>query len=371
MPIMLLVAAPILGIGAVLAAIKIFNDREEANSRGSPDSTAATSRSDTEKRLGSSNDSRPTKPGVEIKPPMLVLDWPKEDRDGGFVMLDTRTFDVSKQAGPLEYELKPGEPKKVRLRRIGLAPIDITVPPQNPGERFTYRPKWQPLEPDGDAAKIATNDRQPISLIPQIPVDRNSPDQNSLDTKASSKTPGRADRPLPSATDGPRAPRTGVLVTVPDEAARQKVLAQLKEVLKDEFAKAKGPEPQLALAGRLAQLAQQETEKDPAMGYVAAEQSLEIAVRQCDIGLASQLVGGFAAHFDLDTWKLKSTTLNQLGHTAKNSDQRASLAKAALEQIDKAIAADRFEIAVELAGTATFLSAQLKEPALRHRERSV
>lgn len=366
LPIVLLIAAPILGMGVVMAAIKIFNDREEANSRGSQDLTAATSRSDTEKRLGSSNDSRPAQTGNEIKPPVLVLDWPKEDREGGFVILDNAHDDVSKRSGPLEYALKPGESKIVRLRRVGSAAIDITVPPTNSGERFTYRPIWQPLEPDRGAPKIATNDRQPISLIPEIPIDNNSREKNPFDMKAPDKAPDSADRPLPSTTDTHRGPaRTGLLAPVPNEAARQKALAQLKEVLKDEFAKAKGPEAQLALAGRLAQLAQQETEKDPAMGYVAAEQSLEIAVRQCDVGLASQLVGGFAAHFDLDAWKLKSTTLNQLGHAAKNSDQRASLAKAALEQIDKAISADRFEIAVELAGTATFLSAQLKETALR------
>jgi hypothetical protein len=360
MPIVLLVAAPILGIGVVMAAIKIFNDREEANQLGLQDSTTATSRTDVQKRLESSNDLRAARAGNEIKPPMLVLDWPKEDRDGGFVILDTVTFDVSKQVGPLEYELKAGEPKKVRLRRIGLAPIDITVPPKNLGERFTYRPIWRPLERAGDAPNVATNDRQPIPPIPDNPVDKTRFDQNPLETKAADKAPRRSTAVTHS---GPM--RTGVLMPVPNDAARQTALAQLKEVLKDEFAKAKGAEGQLALAGRLAQLAQQETEKDPAMGYVAAEQSLEIAVRQCDVGLASQLVGGFTAHFDLDAWKLKSTTLNQLGHTAKNSDQRASLAKAALEQIDKATAGDRFEIAVELAGTATFLSSQLKETALR------
>jgi hypothetical protein len=362
MPLVLLIAAPILGIGIVIAAIKIFNDREEADNRRLQDSSV-TSRTDKDNRPSFSSDSRPTPTGNELKPPLLVLDWPKEDRDGGFVILDEMTDDVSKRTGALEYELKPGELKTVRLRRVGSAPIDFTVPPKNPGERFTCKPLWQPLEPDGEATKIATHEHQAIPPIPDNPLDKPPLDRNPLDTKPPDKMPRRGDKSL-ATRDNNSKPALG-RVPVPDEAAREKALAQLKEVMKDEFAKAKGPEAQLALAGRLAQLAQQETEKDPPMGYVAADQALEIAVRQCDIGLASQLVGGFASHFDVDAWKLKSTTLNQLGHAAKNVDQRASLAKAALEQIDKAIADDRLEIAVELAATATFLSASLKDLAVR------
>jgi hypothetical protein len=269
--------------------------------------------------------------------------------------------------------LKAGQSNKVGLRRQGFAPIDILLPPKKTGEHISYQPVWQTLNRD-EIPKAATND-QP--RIPQI-VEDHSPDDNPrhdnlLEKGPQNKNPldlappdalPNGDKPLrPAIDDQPklafgRAP-------VPDKAAQEKALAQLKEVMKDDFSQAKSPEAQVALAMRLAQLAEQETRKDPVTGYVAADQALQIAVRQCDVPLASQLVGGFVSHFDLDAWKLRSTTIMQLGHAAKNPEQKASLAKAALEQIDKAVADDRYDVAVELAATANFLAAQLKDPALR------
>jgi hypothetical protein len=358
-PVAMLIAAPILGIVVVMAAIKVFNDREEAENASSTTSAASTPTSN--------------KPAADIPPPMLVLDWPKDERAGGFVILGDKTHAVSSSTGPLQFELKPGQSNKVGLRRQGFAPIDILLPPKKAGEHVSYQPNWQALNRD-EGPKVVTNDRP---RIPQIVQDRsaneNSRNDNPLEKGPQNKNPldlippdnlPDGDNPARPAVDD--QPKLAVgRSPVPDKAAQEKALAQLKDAMKDDFSQAKSPEAQIALAMRLAQLAEQETRKDPVTGYVAADQSLQIAVRQCNIPLASQLVGGFVSHFDLDAWKLRSTTLTQLGHAAKNPDQKVSLAKAALEQIDKAVADDRIEIAVELAATANFLSAQVKDPALR------
>lgn len=354
-PLAMLIAAPILGLAVVMAAIKVFNDREDAENTSSSNSSASA--------LSSS------KPTADIQPPMLVLEWPKDQRAGGFVILGDKTHDVSNSNGPLHFELKPSQSNKVGLRRDGFAPIDILLPPKRAGEHVSYQPVWQPLNRD-EGPKATTSDHPRIPQIVHEPsLDETVRNDNPLVNPRSNKNPlGLAppdgDKPArPAVEDQPKV--AAGRPPVPDKAAQEKALVQLKDVMKDGFSQAKSSEAQIALAMRLAQLAEQETRKDPVTGYVAADQALQIAVRQCDIRLASQLVGGFVSHFDLDAWKLRSTTLTQLGHAAKNPEQRASLAKAALEQIDKAVADDRFEIAVEFAATASFLSAQLKDPALR------
>ena len=353
-PVAMLIGAPILGLVVVMAAIKVFNDREEAENTNSSNSTASAL---------SAN-----KPAADIRPPVLVLEWPKDERAGGFVILGDKTHDVSNSKEPLHFELKPGQSNKVGLRRQGFAPIDILLPPKKAGEHVTYQPVWQPLNLDGP--NVAANNHPRIPQIVHDPsLNENVRNQNPLENPRSNKNPLDPAPPdggkpaQPPVDDQPRI--AAGRAPVPDKAAQEKALAQLKEVMKDDFSQAKSSEAQIAPAMRLAQLAEQETRKDPVTGYVAADQSLQIAVRQCNIPLASQLVGGFVGHFDLDAWKLRSTTLAQLGRAAKNPDQKALLAKAALEQIDKAVADDRFEIAVEFATTASFLSAQLKDPALR------
>ncbi|HKD36359.1 MAG TPA: NPCBM/NEW2 domain-containing protein [Pirellulales bacterium] len=355
-PVAMLIAAPIIGIVVVMAAIKVFNDREDAENSNSFNSSTASS-------------SALAKPSAEIQAPMLVLDWPKDERAGGFVILGDKTHDVSSTAGRLQFELKPGQSNKVGLRRLGFAPIDILLPPKKAGEHVSYQPNWEPLNHD-EPPKVASIERP---RIPQIVQDHSQDENPRHDNPLENPRPNKNPLDL-SPPDGVRSAQPAIddhpkiaagRSPIPDKAAQEKALAQLKDVMKDDFSLAKSPEAQIALAMRLAALAEQETRKDPVTGYVAADQALQIAVKQCNIPLASQLVGGFVSHFDLDAWKLRSTTLTQLGHVAKSPDQKASLAKAALEQIDKAVADDRFEVAVELAATANFLSAQVKDPALR------
>lgn len=362
-PVAMLIAAPILGLAVVMIAIKVFNDREEAAnlpSKPSQTTTPVTTPTATNPFADSRpsvvpNDPRTNKP--DENKAKLVLDWPIGERFNGFVIIDGVQRDISRETRPLEYPLGPGE-HKVSLRRLGWAPIDITVPSQSPGQRFAYRPTWKPIQNNPNPEDVARNDR-PIHVIPDQPEknpgDKNPPD-NKPDTPDPVKPPIEGDNnPKPPASD--RAP-------VPDQATQQKALAHVKDVLKDTYAAAKGSEGQLALARKLAELANG-TADDAAARYVMATQALEIAIRQCDPALASQLVGGLSTHYEVDAWELKSNTLSQLAHTAKSGDVRAGLAKAALDLVDKAVAEDRYDVAVELAGTASFVSTQLKEVALR------
>ncbi len=355
MPIVVMIAAPILGLLVVIAAIKVFNDREEAADDASRPAAGRN------REAGAGGDAEAP---VSARPalPMLVVDWPKEARTGGFLILDGTTFDVSQVTGPLEYKLTPGA-HKLGLRRPGMAPIDLAVPPQQDGQRFAYRPKWQIASPADDAASVASVDRR---FIPSPPPDQH-PEKISAEKSPSEKNTATDEKPqpVPVATDATPKPAEPARAAIPDPAAQQKATAQMKDVLKDEFTQAKTPEAQIALARHLGKLAEEDFATDPAVSYVMAKEALDLAAKHCEPALASELVGGFSNHFDVDTWDLKATTLNRLAHNAKTPDARGSLANGVIQLVDKAIADERYEVAAELGTTASYLASQLKELALK------
>jgi hypothetical protein len=351
MPIVLMIAAPILGLLVVIAAIKVFNDREEAADDASRPAAGRN-------RVAGEADSQGS---ARSAPPMLIVEWPKETRTGGFLILDGTTYDLSQVTGALEYKLTPG-PHKLGLRRPGMAPIDLAVPEQQNGQRFAYRPKWQIGSRADDASSVASVGRRSIPS----PLDEH-PEKNSTEKAPGEQNPTTDEKPQPApvVTDTTPKPAEPARAAIPDPAAQQKATAQMKDVLKDEFTQAKTPEAQIALARHLGKLAEEDFATVPAVSYVMAKEALDLAVKHCEPALASELVGGFSNHFDVDTWDLKATTLNRLAHNAKTPDARGSLANGAIQLVDKAIADERYEVAAELGTTASYLASQLKEVALR------
>ena len=354
LPLLLIVAAPIFGLVVVIVAINIFNGLDNGGDGGSQTNAALTGSA--RERNSSASGQSGSGTAAAQSPPKLVIDWPRSERSDGFVILDGKTYDVSRQPGSLEYRLSPSV-HRLQLRRIGWLPIDVVVPPQIAGARFKFTPHWQPTAAAFDRDGLAAAHHG--AALPG----GDSLERPPLDDGPLGKTPLPNDASSAAKENPQRALKTRV--PIPDMAARKKVLAELKDVLKTDYAHAKTPETQIDLARRLAGLAEQDVGRNPARGYVEASQALEFAVRQCDVELASQLVNGFDHHFAVDGWKLKATTLGQLAHTARTNEARARLAKAALDLVDRAIADDRFDVAVELATTGSFLSAQLKDIAVR------
>jgi uncharacterized membrane protein YgcG len=157
---------------------------------------------------------------------------------------------------------------------------------------------------------------------------------------------------------------------VPDEAAQQKSLQQLKDLLKDDFAGAKTPDAQVALADKLKQLSI-DTKNDPSASYVMFNQALEFAIKGGDPTVAMAVIDALAKSFDVDAWDLRQKTLAQLAHAAKAEDVRALVVHSAIELAQQAIGESRFEIAAALATTAMNLSAAVKDNALRDEARDL
>ena len=219
--------------------------------------------------------------------------------------------------------------------------------------------------PGGKYGVGSANSRPGSNFTPQFP---------STDDSASS-TVSDGSQPPPSNPTQPndgfstthsdeKPPAAAARVPVPDAEAQRKTLVEIKKVFKDEFAKATTTEGRKALAKKLGDEAAK-TKDDPTTRYVLATQSLENAVKLCDAKLASELVHGLSLYYDIDTWELKAKTLSQLAAVAKTGESRQLIAGGAYDLVDKALAEERYDAAVQLATCAADLAATLPNAPFR------
>jgi S1-C subfamily serine protease/thioredoxin-related protein len=127
-------------------------------------------------------------------PSLLILDWPLDERGGAMMTLDEVDRQVSQERGSLEFHVVSGEPHKLHLQKFGAAPIDVTIPPQKEGARYTFKPEWKALASSGhEAAAIAkesvgdstSGDDKPV--LESIPSLKNWPTDLDAAKKEASK----------------------------------------------------------------------------------------------------------------------------------------------------------------------------------------
>jgi len=221
----------------------------------------------------------------------------------------------------------------------------------------------------GEVAIDKSHGGNPLKPIPRDPRESSNPGVDPLGPPDSpGSTPSSPDS-KPSDTK-PSETSADTRGPVPDAAAQQKALAQLKDVLKDEYAKAVTAEGSLTLARHLGKLAGDEKD-DVVARYVMAMQGLELAIRGGDVQLASAFVGGLTTNYQIDGWELKSKTLTQLSHTVKTGEGRVQIARASLELAEQALAEDRGDAALELAAAGATIAGALADQPLRDQVRDL
>src|SRR5205085_11069536 len=122
------------------------------------------------------------------------------------------------------------------------------------------------------------------------PPEKNPPEKNSSETSPPAKQSDSTSKPSPPTPSDAKPAATRL--PVPDTAAQQQSLARVKDLLKEDYAQAKGSEGQLNLARKLAKLAADEARNDQTACYVMATQALELATKYCESKFASVLAGG-------------------------------------------------------------------------------
>ena len=160
-------------------------------------------------------------------------------------------------------------------------------------------------------------------------------------------------KPLLPGSQPAAAPR-GKLA-IPDAAAQEKALAEVKELFKTDYARALKPGEKADVAASLkAALAAtllrrgSETADNPAVRYVLLAEARELAVAAGDAAVARRASGEMAKHHDVDPLEETSRAVIAAAGRAMPAQVRRSLAAAAVKLAEEALSRDRYDLAAEL-----------------------
>ena len=126
------------------------------------------------------------------------------------------------------------------------------------------------------------------------------------------------------------------------------IAAQLEEIYK--LGDARTPAQQVKLAKDFLELAEKTVK--PEERFVMFRKAAELADKAGDAALMFQAVDRMAAQFELDGLAVKQKLLARPTIGANVADGLASLVEGANTLIDQALAEERFEVAIDLAGSA-------------------
>jgi len=235
------------------------------------------------------------------------------------------------------------------------------------GGKSIKRPVETALHSGSPGGKYGSaNSRPGLDSTPQFPSSDDTASSTANDGSPATNNPNPSNGSPSGNHPDEKTPAPAARLPVPDAEEQRKTLVEIKKVFKDEYAKATTIEGRAALAKKLGEEAAN-TKEDPTTRYVLATQALENAVKLCDGKLASDMVSGLIAFYDVDSWELKAKTLTQLAAVAKTPEARQAVAIQAFELVDKALAEERYDAAVQLATSAADLAATLRDTAFREK----
>ena len=151
---------------------------------------------------------------------------------------------------------------------------------------------------------------------------------------------------------------------VPTDDQREQSETNVKEIFKQDFAKALRLADKAALAEKLLEHAKT-TVDDSSGKYALLQEASQLAVAAGDIDVAEKILNELTAHFDIDAVDTKSKTYKQLSTTVKSGTPQERLAEAFLKLAAECATASRFDTAMESTKTAVLLAGKAKNLKLR------
>jgi WD40 repeat protein len=159
-------------------------------------------------------------------------------------------------------------------------------------------------------------------------------------------------------------PERKASLAVPKTAELVKSRSLIKEVFAADFAKATDDNGRRGLATKLLDQARQQ-ENAAVERYAALEAAQQLAIDGKAIQLAIEIADEFGVWFEGDSIARLVEVAQGLSATCRSTQERASLAKAALQLVDDATAADRYIDASRLVEVATSAALAARNPALQ------
>jgi hypothetical protein len=147
---------------------------------------------------------------------------------------------------------------------------------------------------------------------------------------------------------------------IPDPAAQEKVLAAIQDTYKEDYDKEKA-----ALAGKLLQKAKDT--QDATERFVLLREAKNVAAETFQSDLAFEAIDELASKYDVSIAATKAEVVEQAAKIVRTIQQKRTIANAALQVVDEAIAEDNFDLAKQMVQQAERL-ARLKELPAKSKE---
>ncbi len=218
--------------------------------------------------------------------------------------------------------------------------------------------------PDGEHLLIAgdssdTSGKTATIQLWKLPkIDPNSPGSRPNSMPVADAT---EDEPPANSKDGDAVLQKQ---PVPKDDQREQSETNVKEIFKQDFAKALRLADKAALAEKLLEHAKT-TVDDPSGKYALLQEASHSAVAAGDIDVAEKILNELIAHFDVDAVDSRSKTYKQLSTTVKSGAPQEQLANAFLKLAAECATASRFDTAMESTKTAVLLAGKAKNLKLR------
>ncbi|MGD0091849.1 MAG: formylglycine-generating enzyme family protein [Planctomycetota bacterium] len=149
---------------------------------------------------------------------------------------------------------------------------------------------------------------------------------------------------------------------VPEKAAVAEAEKKIRDIFKEEYAKA-SREDKAALANKLLQQAG-DTKDDPAARYVLLREASALAAQAGDLGITLNALAEMGKAYSVDALALKLDALAKAGSAAATLDAQKTLAEHYLVLMAEAAAADNYDAALRAAGPAEAAARRGQDAAL-------
>ncbi len=217
--------------------------------------------------------------------------------------------------------------------------------------------------PDGEQILIAgestDSDGQTATIqlwhLPKL--DPNAPGSRPNSIPVAGSTPNDA----PSNTE-PDA--VVAKLPLPADEQRDESKKTIREIFKQDFAKAVRLPDKAKLAEKLFEHAKTTTD-DPPRRYVLLQEANDLASSSGDMAIATKILDELTTTFAVDALELRSTTLRKLSTTVKTGAPQERLAESLLKLAEDFAAESQYDSAIEATKTAAALATKAKNLKLR------
>ncbi len=250
--------------------------------------------------------------------------------------------------------------------QVSPAPAKASKQPSAPGKQGTAAqgsaktvPATTPSAPAENAGQQPTEGEEPPASAPTGATEGAA---SSAEQSPAGMPPGETQPAATEPAPGPAAeePAQPVRLPVPDKAAADAALADLRARIQAQLQAATDPARKTALAQNLLKRAET-AGQEPAASYVMLREAIRLALEGGAGKVVHEAVTQLAGRYDVDAWAEMVAVFSSAVEAPYPPPVKADLAMQALWEAEDAVDNERFDAAEQLARAANLLGLKAKE----------